>query len=113
MKLIENKKSVSVIAALLILIFHLWIPVTGSNTENFLRQISYIGVDIFFFLSGLSLVKPIVSRKAFYLNRFKNVYLKFAFFAVFAAISAEKLNVISVSFLTSISLFLILDFTPK
>lgn len=86
MKLIENKKSVSVIAALLILIFHLWIPVTGSNTENFLRQISYIGVDIFFFLSGLSLVKPIISRKAFYLNRFKNVYLKFAFFAVFAAI---------------------------
>ena len=48
----KNKKSIMAFAALQILIFHLWINLSSSEIENFIKQISYIGVDIFFFLSG-------------------------------------------------------------
>ena len=51
----KNKKNVMLYAALLILIFHLWVNITERTSnlfqyENFLRLICYIGVDLFFFL---------------------------------------------------------------
>lgn len=81
-----NKKSVSLFSALLILIFHMWIFVfNGNRVEIFIKQISYIGVDIFFLLSGYSLAaKKITSYKKFLKNRFLSVYVKFIVFALIA-----------------------------
>ena len=56
----ENKKYLMTIATLMILIFHVWIPVFSygsfaGDVERFLISSSYIGVDIFFFVSAYSL----------------------------------------------------------
>ena len=53
----KNKKLIMFFAALMILIFHLWIyinPITNNlfKIEVFIRTICYIGVDIFFFVSA-------------------------------------------------------------
>lgn len=82
--LIKNKKSVMALSGLLILIFHLWVNIfNGSNVELFIRTTSFIGVDMFFFLSAYSLGnRRIDSAPQFYLDRLKSVYIKFAFFAV-------------------------------
>ena len=73
-------------AALQILIFHLWINISSSEIENFIKQISYIGVDIFFFLSGYSLSRSDTGNYFRFIgNRFRNVYSKFILFALVAA----------------------------
>ncbi len=82
----KNKKSIMAFAALQILIFHLWINLSSSEIENFIKQISYVGVDIFFFLSGYSLYRSDTDNyKQFIGNRFRNVYGKFILFALLAA----------------------------
>ena len=50
-----NKKVLQLIAAILILVFHLWINVTNLEIENYIRLISYVGVDIFFFVSAYAI----------------------------------------------------------
>lgn len=82
----KNKKTIMAFAALQILIFHLWINISSSEIENFIKQISYIGVDIFFFLSGYSLYRGDTGNYfQFISNRFRNVYSKFILFALVAA----------------------------
>ena len=82
----KNKKTIMAFAALQILIFHLWINISSSEIENFIKQISYIGVDIFFFLSGYSLYRSDTGNYfQFISNRFRNVYSKFILFALVAA----------------------------
>lgn len=90
----KNRKSVMFISALLILIFHLWVNVTNAEAERFIRAISYIGVDMFFFLSAYSLGKrDVCDYKEFILKRFNSVYLKFVIFAVIAFVySGWKIN---------------------
>ena len=79
----KNKKAIMFFSSLLILIFHLWINIfdRASNlfeVENFLRQLCYIGVDIFFFLSCYSISKhEIKDYKKFICSRFIKVYLVF------------------------------------
>lgn len=82
----NNKKSIMAFSALQILFFHLWINVfPGNEIENFLRQTAYIGVDIFFFLSGYSLSKRRVENyRGFVFSRIRSVYLKFILFALIA-----------------------------
>lgn len=89
--LIKNKKSVLALTGLLIVIFHLWINIfSGSNVELFIRTTSYIGVDMFFFLSAYSLgSRRIDNIPPFYLSRLKSVYVKFAFFTVIQAFLAS------------------------
>lgn len=89
--LIKNKKSVLALAGLLIVIFHLWINIfSGSNVELFIRTTSYLGVDMFFFLSAYSLgCGRIDNIPRFYLSRLKAVYVKFAFFVVIQALLAS------------------------
>lgn len=83
MKTVNNKRVLMAFSALLIMVFHLWSMLTSSNIELFLVKSAYIGVDIFFFLSAYSLAKrEIGDVKAFYISRFKSVYLKFALFAL-------------------------------
>ena len=82
----KNKKSIMAFAALQILIFHLWINLSSSEIENFIKQISYIGVDIFFFLSGYSLSRSDTGNYFRFIgNRFRNVYCKFILFVLIAA----------------------------
>ena len=76
----RNKGALSTASALLILVFHLWVGSAGV-----IRQIGFIGVDIFFFLSGYALGRPQVYRD-FIKNRFTNIYLKFFIFSLIAAV---------------------------
>lgn len=77
-----NKRFIQFLACILILIFHLWIIVTGSNIENFIIKTAYIGVDMFFLVSAYSLADKKLEYKSFVLNRFINIYLKYIIFAL-------------------------------
>ena len=95
-------------SALQILIFHLWVFVMHNNQiEIFIKQISYIGVDIFFFLSAYSLAnRHIKSYKSFILNRFYSVYLKFILFSLVAFVYFNWSFSYLVSILTGVNLFM-------
>lgn len=84
----SNKRTVMTFSGLQILIFHLWVNMSaGSTAEMFIKQTAYIGVDIFFFLSGYSLSsRKVSSYWDFLKNRFGTVYIKFFIFAVIAAL---------------------------
>lgn len=73
-------------SALQILFFHLWVYIfPGNEIEAFIRQTAYIGVDVFFFLSGYSLsYRKIDNYKEFISSRIRSVYLKFILFALVA-----------------------------
>lgn len=81
-----NRKSVMAFSAILIIVFHLGVDIfAGNGLENFIRQTAFVGVDMFFFLSGLSLgQRPLTDIRAFLGNRLVNVYLKFFVFALIA-----------------------------
>ena len=82
----KNKKSLMAIAAILILIYHLWINITDLKIEIYLRQICVIGVDIFFFISAYTIGKSDINYKEFIANRLKKIYLEFFVFSVISAI---------------------------
>lgn len=88
----KNKKSIMFFSSLLIIIFHLWINILSRTSnlfeiENFIRQICYVGVDIFFFLSSYSISKSeIKDYKKFLFSRFVKVYLIFILFSLIAAL---------------------------
>lgn len=83
----QNKKTIMAFSALFILIFHLWINVTNSQIEMYLRQICVIGVDLFFFVSAYSITKrKNIEYKKFIIDRFCKIYLKFIIFAIIAAL---------------------------
>lgn len=83
----QNKKTIMTFSALFILIFHLWISITNSLTEMYLRQICVIGVDLFFFVSAYSIAKrESIEYKKFIIDRFLKIYLKYIAFAFIAAI---------------------------
>ena len=78
----RSKRSLMGFSALLILLYHLYIPVTGSVIEQFIYGSSYIGVDIFFFLSAYSIGNASGSDyKSFLKNRFIRIYIPFIIFA--------------------------------
>ena len=63
----KNKKVIMTFSSLMIIIFHLWINLSLKNTkineiETFIRYISFIGVDIFFFLSAYSLERSKINN---------------------------------------------------
>lgn len=88
----KNKKLIMFFAALMILIFHLWIyinPITSNlfKIEVFIRTICYIGVDIFFFVSAFSISnKEIKNYREFIFSRFKKIYIPFIIFGIINAI---------------------------
>lgn len=86
----QNKKTIMAIATIMILIFHLWINITNSVIENFLRYICVIGVDLFFFVSAYSIgKKKNIEYKKFLLNRLNSVYFKFFLLSIVCAIYAD------------------------
>lgn len=80
-----NKRFLQFIAALWILIFHLWINLSGTIAEQFVIQIGYVAVDLFFFMAAYSLADKELEYLPFLKNRFVNIYLKFVIFAVIMA----------------------------
>lgn len=82
-----NKRSLMAFSAILILIFHFWVV-----ENSFVKGTSYLGVDIFFFLSGYSLAdKSTVCRVKF-------LYLRF----VIASLVAFVYNKWSLSYLIKV-----------
>lgn len=80
------KKSIMGFAALLILVFHFYIPISGSQLEIFLTRSAYIGVDLFFFVSAYSFgMKEKIEYWPFIKNRILNIYLPFLVMAIIAA----------------------------
>lgn len=82
----SNKKFLQSIAALLILIFHLWMPITSGPIEAFIVKTGYIGVDLFFFVSAYSLADKEIKYSELLKNRFLTIYVKFLLLIVAAAI---------------------------
>lgn len=83
----KSKKAIMGLAALLILVFHFYIPVTSWKYESLIAKISYIGVDMFFFVSAYSLGKSkITSYLEFLKRRFSKIYLKFIVFVAIAVL---------------------------
>lgn len=100
-----NKKFLQFVAAFLILIFHLWFPVTSSGVEYFIIKTGYVGVDIFFFLSAYSLADKQISYLDFVKNRFMTIYGKFLFFVIMAVLCKVLTIKKSVEVLTLIDFF--------
>lgn len=79
------KRSLMGLAGILIVIFHFYMPLTDNSLEQTIYRASYLGVDLFFFLSAYSLgSKRIIKYGEFILNRLVNVYLPFVFFSLIA-----------------------------
>ena len=81
-----NKRFLQLIAALWILVFHLWINLSGTQAEQFIIRIGYVGVEIFFFVSAWSLADKKIDYPDFLKNRFLSIYLRFVFFCLVAAV---------------------------
>ncbi|MCQ2516619.1 MAG: acyltransferase [Saccharofermentans sp.] len=86
-----NRRSIMAFSGLQILLYHLWINMfPGNQVEMFLRASAFVGVDIFFFLSGFSLgCRETGNYWTFIKSRFTSVYLKFILFAIAALIYSK------------------------
>lgn len=81
------KKSLMGYAALLIVFFHFFIMNPNNKLEMNLYYASYIGVDLFFFLSAYSLAsRKNVTFSSLILNRLEYVYIPFVILTVIAVI---------------------------
>lgn len=82
------KRALMGYAALLVLFFHFYVQITtGKTFETFLLRTSYVGVDLFFFLSATSLgKKDKIGWGSFMLNRLELVYLPFVLMAAICAV---------------------------
>lgn len=80
----NNKGFLQTLAALQILVFHLWVPITGSLVESFIIKTGYVGVDIFFLLSAYSLAGKDINYASLIKDRALRIYGRFAAFALLA-----------------------------
>lgn len=84
MEKISSKKIIMGLAALLVLLFHFWIPVTKASV---IIKGAFIGVDLFFFVSAWSLGKQEeIKFLPFIKNRLALIYFPFFLMAIIAAI---------------------------
>lgn len=87
-----NKKFLQTIAAFQILIFHLWMPLTGSVVEQFIIKTGYMGVDLFFFVSAYSLAGREIDYGQFIKSRWLVLYGQFAFFVVLSSVVKQSFD---------------------
>ncbi len=94
LKLINKYRSAIMgVAALWVMFFHAWVPIFVSNKytyfiECFIKRKGYIGVDIFFFLSGMGMVYAIQKYDVltFYKRKLVRVFLPYFFIGALQAI---------------------------
>ncbi len=97
MHILQTKKSIMAVAALLIAVYHLWIPVFPAGgmpgqVERFVVATGYIGVDLFFFLSAYALTfSDLRSKRSFIGRRVVRVYPLFLLFCA-AALALGQLS---------------------
>lgn len=84
------KKEIMGLAAIMVLFFHFYIPFGTSAIETFIYRSSYIGVDLFFFVSAYSIVSRNKQEKfeamKFILNRLSLIYLPFVILSIICAL---------------------------
>lgn len=87
------KKEIMGLAALMVVLFHFYIPFGNSAFETYMFRSTFIGVDLFFFVSSYSIAsrnkREPFSGKAFILNRLELIYAPFVFLAIVAAIYSK------------------------
>ncbi len=83
-----NKSFLQMVAALWILIYHLWINISQTAAEQYIMVIAYVGVDIFFLVSAYSIAGREIRYGEFFRKRFLNIYFRFFFFVIIAGIYA-------------------------
>lgn len=92
----ESRGELMGISAVLIVIFHLFLPVMADipivgTIEDFFLMKGFCAVDVFFLLSGTGLVRSIRnnSLKVFYYRRFKRIFLPFFLVALCYMLKGE------------------------
>lgn len=103
----QNKKTIMVVSALFILIFHLWVNITTFIEESIIRQICVVGVDLFFFVSAYSISKKKeIIYKDFIINRLTDIYLKFILLTIIYVIYTSKGLLDFIKIILGIDLFI-------
>lgn len=92
----ESRGELMGISAILIVIFHLFLPAMADipivgTVEDFFLMRGFWAVDVFFLLSGAGLVRSIRSNSlgVFYYRRFKRIFLPFFLVALFYLLKDE------------------------
>lgn len=84
------KREIMGLAALLVVFYHFYIPFGNTSLETYLFRSTFIGVDLFFFVSACSLVGRNSKQKfeygKFLLNRLEYIYFPFVLLSVVAAV---------------------------
>lgn len=84
------KKEIMGLAALMVVFFHFYIPFGNSAFEKYIFRSSFIGVDMFFFVSAYSLAgrssKGNFNAGKFILNRLEYIYAPFVILSLIAAV---------------------------
>lgn len=84
------KKELMGLAALMVLLFHFYIPFGTSMVETYIFRSTFIGVDLFFFVSAYSLGSRNREGKfqygKFLLNRISYIYIPFVVLTIISAI---------------------------
>lgn len=82
--LLKYRRAIMGVAAILIFIFHVWVTVVQDYEmlaviEGFVKRTGFVGVDMFFFVSGIGLFYAIQKHRitTFYLRRIKRTYIPF------------------------------------
>ena len=96
------KKEIMGLAALMVLFFHFYMPGSFSTTvsafETFLYRASFVGVDLFFFVSAYSITSRNTKEEfhagKFILNRFSLIYVPFIILSIIYVIY-RKLSFVS------------------
>lgn len=92
------KKEIMGLAALMVLFFHFYIAFGMTPVETFIFRASFIGVDMFFFVSAYSVatraLKVPFNFKEFILNRLELVYIPFVILAL-AKVIKDKSGIAS------------------
>lgn len=85
----RSKKEIMGLAALMVLLFHFYIPFGNSGIETYFFRSTFVGVDLFFFVSAYSLVSHNRNTKLntckFLLNRLGLIYVPFVILAIISA----------------------------
>jgi len=100
-----NQSFLRILAALMILIYHVWAFVSQSVVEEAIVKVMFVGVDIFFFLSAFSMANKKISYANFVLTKVVRVYLKFVLFAALYNVYNGLSLLAFIKNITGISLF--------